>query len=274
MLDSSSTFHDITLLWSSLAPRSSMSVKENHDRGDQRRLPAPVGTLVLPLPEPVKSLNSSNNSTGPHDAHASDHIDEKGIPDVEPPFSVFTTRQKWLIITAAGFAGLFRFVLQIARLSFYLLWDRSPLTANIYFPAIQTIANAFHTSVELINVTITVYMVLQGICKRSILGLAPNYQWYILPTAPLLWGTLSDRLGRRPLFLVCLGLLTISCVGMALVPTDAYWLLVLLRCFQAAGSASTIALGEFMGCQIESLQISGTWDWLYDFRTESGWPFK
>ena len=61
----------------------------------------------------------------------------------------------------------------------------------------------------------------------------------------MLWGTLSDRLGRRPLFLVCLGLLTISCVGIALIPTDAYWLLVLLRCLQAAGSASTTALGEF-----------------------------
>ncbi|KAF8481438.1 major facilitator superfamily domain-containing protein [Gautieria morchelliformis] len=62
--------------------------------------------------------------------------------------------------------------------------------------------------------------------------------------SPMLLGTLSDRVGRRPIFLLCLALLTISCVGMALVPTDAYWLLVFLRCFQAAGSASTIALGS------------------------------
>ena len=60
----------------------------------------------------------------------------------------------------------------------------------------------------------------------------------------MFWGTLADRMGRRPLFLACLALLSISCVGLALVPTNAYWLLVLLRCFQAAGSASTIALGE------------------------------
>lgn len=41
----------------------------------------------------------------------------------------------------------------------------SPLTANIYLPAIPTIAAAFNKSTELINLTVTVYMVLQGICK-------------------------------------------------------------------------------------------------------------
>lgn len=39
--------------------------------------------------------------------------------------------------------------------------------------------------------------------------------------------------------------LCLTCVGLALVPTNAYWLLMLLRCVQAAGSASTIALSEF-----------------------------
>ena len=62
----------------------------------------------------------------------------------------------------------------------------------------------------------------------------------------MVWGTLSDRVGRRLMFLCCLALLSVSCVGLALVPTNAYWLLVLLRCFQAAGSASTVALGEWL----------------------------
>ena len=59
----------------------------------------------------------------------------------------------------------------------------------------------------------------------------------------MFWGTLSDRWGRRPMFIGCMVVLTLSCVGLALVPTNAYWLLMLLRCLQAAGSASTIALG-------------------------------
>jgi MFS family permease len=67
----------------------------------------------------------------------------------------------------------------------------------------------------------------------------------VICPAPMVWGTLADRIGRRPLFLLCLFLLSASCVGLALVPTNAYWLLMVLRCLQAAGSASTIALCWF-----------------------------
>lgn len=59
----------------------------------------------------------------------------------------------------------------------------------------------------------------------------------------MFWGTLSDRWGRRPMFIGCMIVLSVACVGLALVPTNAYWLLMLLRCLQAAGSASTVALG-------------------------------
>lgn len=45
------------------------------------------------------------------------------------------------------------------------------------------------------------------------------------------------------MFIGCMIVLSVACVGLALVPTNAYWLLMLLRCLQAAGSASTVALG-------------------------------
>ena len=45
------------------------------------------------------------------------------------------------------------------------------------------------------------------------------------------------------MFLACMLVLALACVGLARVPTNAYWLLMVLRCLQAAGSASTIALG-------------------------------
>jgi MFS family permease len=64
-------------------------------------------------------------------------------------------------------------------------------------------------------------------------------------SAPMVWGTLSDRWGRRPIMFACLVTLSLSCVGLAMVPTSAYWLLMLLRCLQAAGSASTVALGKY-----------------------------
>ena len=60
----------------------------------------------------------------------------------------------------------------------------------------------------------------------------------------MFWGTISDYFGRRPTTAACLLVLSLSCVGLALVPTSAYWLLMVLRCLQAAGSASTIAIGN------------------------------
>ena len=124
----------------------------------------------------------------------------------------------------------------------------SPLTANIYFPAIPTISEVFGRSTELINLTVTVYMIVQGIGSyRPLLpySLILLQLMTILPrSAPMFWGTLSDRYGRRPMFICCMVILSLSCVGLALVPTDAYWGLMLLRCLQAFGSASTVALGE------------------------------
>ena len=60
----------------------------------------------------------------------------------------------------------------------------------------------------------------------------------------MFWGTISDYYGRRPTTAACLLVLSLSCIGLALVPTSAYWLLMVLRCLQAAGSASTIVIGN------------------------------
>ncbi|KAI0347750.1 MFS general substrate transporter [Trametopsis cervina] len=145
----------------------------------------------------------------------------------EKPYSIYNIREKWGIVIMASIAGLF-----------------SPLTANIYFPAIPTLSDEFHKSVELINLTVTMYMVLQGI-------------------SPMFWGTLADRWGRRPMFLGCLLVLALACVGLALVPTNAYWLLMLLRCIQAAGSASTIALGAGVIGDIATREERGGFFGLY-----------
>ncbi|KDR85436.1 hypothetical protein GALMADRAFT_132132 [Galerina marginata CBS 339.88] len=125
----------------------------------------------------------------------------------DSPGNRFSKGEKWFIVCFTAFVGLF-----------------SPLTANIYFPAIPTLSRVFDKSTELINLTVTMYMVLQGV-------------------APMLWGPVSDHVGRRPISAACLLILSLSCVGLALVPTSDFWLLMLLRCMQATGSASTIAIG-------------------------------
>ncbi|KAF8960020.1 MFS general substrate transporter [Flammula alnicola] len=114
--------------------------------------------------------------------------------------SRFSKNEKWFIVIFTAFVGLF-----------------SPLTANIYFPAIPTLSIAFNKSTELINLTVTMYIVLQGI-------------------APMLWGPVADHVGRRPISAACLLILSLSCIGLALVPTSEFWLLMLLRCLQAVGA--------------------------------------
>ncbi|KAJ7633416.1 MFS general substrate transporter [Mycena polygramma] len=136
---------------------------------------------------------------------AAPKIEEDNAP--AEPYSIYSRREKWFIVALIGLGGLF-----------------SPLTSNIYFPVIPTLAEDFHRSIELINLTVTMYIVFQGL-------------------SPMFWGTMADSWGRRVMFICCLLLLAASCVGLALVPTNAYWLLLFLRCFQSAGSASTIALG-------------------------------
>ncbi|KAI0431432.1 major facilitator superfamily domain-containing protein [Xylaria sp. FL1042] len=125
-------------------------------------------------------------------------------PTIEP-YSIFGKRQKWLIILIASTAATF-----------------SGFASNIYFPALSTIAQDLDVSLELINLTVTSYLILQGI-------------------APSFWGPLSDVKGRRITycftFLVFLG----ACVGLA--ESRNYATVIVLRSLQSAGSASTIAIG-------------------------------
>ncbi|EIN12517.1 MFS general substrate transporter [Punctularia strigosozonata HHB-11173 SS5] len=161
--------------------------------------------------------------------HSSDdaqtHIASPPAKGDKAPYSVFTIAEKWAIVALTSYAALF-----------------SPLTANIYLPAIPTLVKVFHTSTENINLTVTVYMVMQGVFHMSH---PPR-------------GTSADKLGRRPMFLGCMLLLCVSCVGLALVPTNAYWLLILLRLFQAGGSASTVALAAGVVSDVATPAERGT----------------
>ncbi|KIO25494.1 hypothetical protein M407DRAFT_210543 [Tulasnella calospora MUT 4182] len=130
----------------------------------------------------------------------------QSVPTASTPFSAFTKREKWIIVTMTGVAGIF-----------------SPISGAIYFPAIPTIANEFNTSISLINLTVTVYMIAQGV-------------------SPVIWAPFADVYGRRPVFIACLSLLAVSCIALAVIPTSGWWLLLVLRIFQSSGSASTIAL--------------------------------
>ncbi|KAJ0109387.1 Quinidine resistance protein 1 [Diaporthe amygdali] len=106
----------------------------------------------------------------------------------------------------------------------YCIFDTlSGFASNIYFPALPTIAQDLNVSVELVNLTVTSYLIFQGI-------------------APSLWGPLSDVKGRRTAYCCTFVVFIGACIGLA--ETKNYATLLVLRCLQSTGSASTIAIGS------------------------------
>lgn len=83
-----------------------------------------------------------------------DHEDQDGRSEVEPeakrnlddePYSVFNHNEKRIIVICAGVCAFF-----------------SPISGQIYFPSLDTIAKDLHVSDSLVNLTITVYLVLDS----------------------------------------------------------------------------------------------------------------
>jgi multidrug resistance protein len=162
----------------------------------------PVSADILPEPEPdIEALNR--------------------VPSSRPLHTVFGRKQRLLIVFMASFGGFF-----------------SPLSANIYFPALPAIAKDLQVSNELVNLTLTSYMIFQGL-------------------APAFMGDFADVLGRRPVYLVCFVIYIGACIGIAL--QDNYAALMVLRCLQSTGSSATIALAYGVVADISSSSQRGTY---------------
>ncbi|VUC28247.1 unnamed protein product [Clonostachys rosea] len=128
------------------------------------------------------------------------------VPEDEEPYSVFDNRQKALIVLLVSTAATF-----------------SGFASNIYFPALPAIARDLDVSIELINLTVTTYLIFQAL-------------------APSLWGPISDVRGRRTAYVGTFIIFFGACIGLAL--SRNYATLIVLRCLQSTGSASTIAIGS------------------------------
>ncbi|KAK8119144.1 major facilitator superfamily transporter [Apiospora kogelbergensis] len=130
---------------------------------------------------------------------------EQPAPQHDPPiYSVFTTWQKRAIVLSAAAGAFF-----------------SPLTAQIYFPALGMLAKDLNVSLTQINLTVTTYMIFQGI-------------------TPMFIGSFADATGRRPAYLICFVIYIGANIGCALAPN--YAALLVLRMLQSAGSSTTVAL--------------------------------
>ena len=125
---------------------------------------------------------------------------------VPPQYSSFTTGEKRMIVLAAALCAFF-----------------SPLTGQIYFPALNVIAKEFNVTASQINLTVSTYMIFQGI-------------------TPMFIGGFADSAGRRPAFLLCFVIYILANEGVAVC--TKYSELLVLRCFQSAGIAATVALSQ------------------------------
>jgi hypothetical protein len=126
----------------------------------------------------------------------------------EEPYHVFSPRRKWMVIAMVGFAGVF-----------------SGISSNMYFPALDQIATTLNVSTNDVNLSITSYLVMQGV-------------------APVVWSAYADRIGRRPIYIASFVVYLASNVMLSFSPNFA--VLVVGRAVQAAGSASTVSIGELL----------------------------
>jgi MFS family permease len=126
-------------------------------------------------------------------------------PNAAEPYTVWSLGHRRLLVLLLGYLGL-----------------ASSLTANIYFPLLDLLAERYNVSVQSINLTITLYMVIQGI-------------------APSFWTPLSDSFGRRPVYLATFTVYTIACLGLSVVDKN-YPALLLLRGLQSIGGSAVLSL--------------------------------
>ncbi|KAK5138427.1 hypothetical protein LTR08_000013 [Meristemomyces frigidus] len=161
----------------------------------------------------------SRHHRGENEPHATESLHP--IPTNSTPYSIFTTKQKRFIVLMVASAGFF-----------------SPLSANIYFPALNTLATDFHVSAATINLTLTSYMIFQGL-------------------APTIFGDLADMAGRRPAYLIGFAIYVGACIGIACC--ESYTALLILRCLQSSGSSGTIALGSGVVADIATSAERGVW---------------
>ncbi|OBT56534.1 hypothetical protein VE04_03312 [Pseudogymnoascus sp. 24MN13] len=175
-------------------------------------------------PSPSESIPPASTGFQPanEEAIAEDgDLEELTTVRTGPPYSVFSKKQKKYLV----------FMVTVAAFI-------SPTSANIYFPALNPLAKDLNVSDALINVTITSFMIFQGI-------------------APTFIGDLADMAGRRPAYIVASVIYLGANIGLAL--QNSFPALLVLRCIQSAGSSGGIALGYGVVADISTSSERGSY---------------
>ncbi|TVY71196.1 Itaconate transport protein [Lachnellula suecica] len=189
--------------------------QDNHMQDAEKAEAVGASIQGAVLEDPAGTIPSSTTESShiPTSDSEESQIGQNGGPDLEqlaavqtgPVYSAFSTWKKRYIVIMVTWAA---FV--------------SPTSANIYFPALNPIKEQLNVSTTLINLTLTSYMIFQGL-------------------APTVFGDLADMAGRRPAYILAFIVYLGANIGLAL--QDSYAALFILRCLQSTGSSGAIALG-------------------------------
>ncbi|KAI1383671.1 MFS general substrate transporter [Hypoxylon trugodes] len=152
------------------------------------------------------SDNEEDNDSQNNEDHDNEPRDLETLSRVSsgPPYSVFSPSVK-------------RWIIFMNCISAFI----SPITANIYFPAIPALSDGLGVTVAQINLTLTTYMIFQAL-------------------APTFFGDFADVAGRRPAFIIAFTIYLGANIGLAL--QRDYAALLILRMLQSGGSSGTLAL--------------------------------
>ncbi|OBT45029.1 hypothetical protein VE00_04158 [Pseudogymnoascus sp. WSF 3629] len=146
-------------------------------------------------------------SAAPNGSVVATEVKNDNVATVDDqPFSIFSEFEKRLYAWSASLAAF-----------------SGPVSSTIYYPALNLLAEDLNTTATKINLTITTYLIFQGI-------------------APTIVGGISDKYGRRPALLACFVVYISANTGLAL--QHSFAALLVLRCVQSSGCSGTISISN------------------------------
>ncbi|KAH3681943.1 hypothetical protein WICPIJ_007105 [Wickerhamomyces pijperi] len=169
---------------------------------------------TIPLDSTLLTPSVSHTDTNELEDTSDENVISASNPDKDvssssslaAPHTIYTDPEKYLLVFLTASIAI---------------W--SSLGSPIYYPALQTIRDHFQISDELVNISIVVYMLSQGI-------------------SPSLISPFADKFGRRPVLLGCLIGFVGSSVGLAVI--NNYTALLILRCMQSGCISSSVPIAS------------------------------
>lgn len=116
-------------------------------------------------------------------------------------------------------------------------------------------SDAFRKSAGDISLAVTVYLIFQAV-------------------TPSFFGAASDSYGRRPIWLFTMTIYLGANIGLAVCPTNAFWLLLVLRAIQATGGSAVLSIGAGAVSDIAAPREKGKYMSVFQCRWAGGRAYR